>query len=264
MNTKIEALVGYLAGDVGAAAEQARAELGEPQSEASLFLEEARRLSREALGAEVLRRVSLFATLAPAAGEEADAPAPPPGPSAEAAAPPTPVAGGRRWPRAVPWAISLASCVLVALLYHEVREQRHRLDVTLTILDGHLHQASPGPGAGAARSLAPAGKPGPGEGPAKPKAPPPRPARPPGPGGGVPVDVEPLAEALAPRLARPQTPPLDVSQQLSEALGGVASRRDLARVEKQLARTEEAVAALSRAVSARPAPAAPSSPPHSK
>jgi hypothetical protein len=238
MSTKAEALVEYLAGGEGAESERVRAEAGDPSGEYALFLAGVRQLSRAALGEEVLRRVSLFAGSAPGAFPAGqDLPDVPP---ERAAALPAPGTGfSRLWSavRAVPWVVSAVSCVFVVLLWYENREQRHRVEVTRTVIERHLVEVGKAPpagpverGSGPSPAL-PGGKPG-ADGQALPKA--------------RAEDAKGLAE--------------EVRKALDEALNGRASREDLTgleqRLDKRLARVEALLTALVR----RPAGAPPQDP----
>jgi hypothetical protein len=99
MNSKLEAVVEYLAGEGGTGAERVREEFADSASEVSQFLAASRRLSRDLLAEPVL--VGLLGL--------------PPNPT-------WPSTGSVAWvphvlSRALPWVISLGACVLTGVLW---------------------------------------------------------------------------------------------------------------------------------------------------
>jgi hypothetical protein len=242
MSTRIEAVVGYLAGDGGGNADRLRAELEDPSSEASRFLEVARQLSRSALGAAVLRRMTLF----PGAPGASDGPLVELVSAATEVLPPgsRPARQPRRaFGRVAPWVIALVSCVLIGLLWRDVREQCHRLEATLTNLDRRLSDKpaplAQAPGTGTLARVVEQPHQG-----VTPVPPVPR-TSPTAPASLKAAEMNQLVEALARRLQAEDKVVREVAVRVPK---GVPSRDDLARLEKQLARIELALAALARTV----------------
>jgi hypothetical protein len=117
MNSKLTALVGYLAGQEGEEVEGVRRELADPASEASQFLTATQKLSRGALGEDVLKWLRIGPS--PQFPRPDLAPRQPP-------RPPAPVLV-----RALPWVVAGSVAVLAFLLWPDCREHCQALEAQL-------------------------------------------------------------------------------------------------------------------------------------
>jgi hypothetical protein len=115
MTTRLQALVGYLAGKDGPESDAVRASLGDPASETSQLLTAARARSGALFSEPVLKRLGLLARLPGTGPEPPRAPVPP--------RPRAPV-----WLRAVPWLLSAAACVAGLVFWLDCRQHHRHLE----------------------------------------------------------------------------------------------------------------------------------------